>query len=254
MRISVITPSTGSPLLKQAVESVLRQEYDDIEYYIFIDGKEREEATFKVLDEIQLPKTNLHTITLPFPTGIDRFNGHRIFGSSAYLARGDLIAFLDEDNWYDSNHFSTLVKTMIDYRLDWTYSLRKIMSPDGEFLTNDDCESLGIWKACIGDFRHVDTSCYLLKRADAISISPIWYKQFRDDSTHTPDAIICNKLVDFQTTFGTNGLHSVNYRLGGSSVSVRLEFFEKGREIMRQRYPHGFPWYKGPATSRDYIS
>ncbi len=254
MRISVITPTTGSPLLKTAVEGILRQDYPDIEYYIFIDGKEREAATYDVLNQVSLPKGNVHTITLPHPTGLEGFNGHRVFGASPYLARGEFIAFLDEDNWHDPNHFSSLINLITTHNLDWAYSLRRIVDHHGHFLINDDCESLGVWKACIGDFRHVDTSCYLLKRSDAVSISPIWYKQFRDNSTHTPDAIICNKLFDWNTSFGTPGLYSTNYRVGETSASVRLEFFEKGNQVMRERYPDGLPWTKGPSLSKDALS
>ena len=39
-------------------------------------------------------------IELPYPTGLDGFQGHRIYGGAPYLARGDLICFLDEDNWW----------------------------------------------------------------------------------------------------------------------------------------------------------
>jgi hypothetical protein len=177
-----------------------------------------------------------------------------VFGASAYLARGELIAFLDEDNWHDPNHFSSLVKLMTEHNLDWAYSLRKIVDHHGHFLINDDCENLGIWKACIGDFRHVDTNCYLLRRSDAISLSPIWYKQFRDDSTHTPDAIICNKLVDWNTSFGTPGLYSTNYRVGETAASVKLDFFANGNRVMLERYPEGLPWKSGPALSRDILA
>jgi glycosyltransferase involved in cell wall biosynthesis len=253
MKISVITPTTGSPLLTQAVRSVLSQDFSDIEYYLFIDGKEREASTLTLLEDLGPRDPRLHTITLPHPTGLDGFNGHRIFGASSYLARHEFIAFLDEDNWWDPHHLSSLMRLIIEHNLDWAYALRKIVDTDGAFITNDECESLGIWKACIGDFRHVDTSCYLLKRMDALSLSPIWYKQFRGGSTPTPDAIICNKLVDYNTSFGTPGLYSVNYRLGGSERSVRKDFFMQGNEAMRQRYPQGFPWAAGPALSRDHI-
>ena len=253
MKISVITPTTGSPLLTQAVRSVLSQDFSDIEYYLFIDGKEREDSTLRLLEGLGPRDPRLHTITLPHPTGLDGFNGHRIFGASSYLARHEFIAFLDEDNWWDPHHLSSLMRLIIEHNLDWAYALRKIVDTDGAFITNDECESLGIWKACIGDFRHVDTSCYLLKRMDALSLSPIWYKQFRGGSTPTPDAIICNKLVDYNTSFGTPGLYSVNYRLGGSERSVRKDFFTQGNEAMRQRYPQGFPWAAGPALSRDHI-
>jgi glycosyltransferase involved in cell wall biosynthesis len=254
MTISIVTPTTGAPELKQAVQSVLSQEYADIEYYVVIDGKEREAKTLALLEELGPRDPRLHTVTLPYPTGLDGFNGHRIFGAAAYLTRGELIAFLDEDNWWDPNHLLSLLQLMVSHNLDWAYSMRKIVDSDGTFLLNDDCENLGIWKACIGDFRHVDTSCYLLKRADAVSLSPIWYKQFRDPSSHTPDAILCNKLVDFKTSFGTPGLYSLNYRLGGTEKSVRLDFFQQGNKIMRDRYPNGLPWTRGPAFSRDHIT
>lgn len=253
MTISIVTPTTGSPLLKQAVQSVLSQEHSEFEYYIFIDGKEREARTLALLEELGPRDPRVHTVTLPHPTGIDGFNGHRIFGASAYLTRGDYIAFLDEDNWWDANHLSSLLQLLLLHNLDWTYAMRKIVDTDGTFIMNDNCENLGIWKACIGDFRHVDTSCYLLKRADAISLSPIWYKQFRDPSTHTPDAILCNKLVEYQTTFGTPGLYSLNYRLGGTDRSVQLEFFKEGNKLMQERFPDGLPWTKGPSFSRDHI-
>lgn len=254
MTISIVTPTTGAPELKQAVQSVLSQDHSDIEYYVFIDGKEREAKALSLLEELGPRDPRLHTITLPHPTGLDGFNGHRIFGASSYLTRGDYIAFLDEDNWWDSNHLSSLYQLLVNHKLDWAYAMRKIVDSDGTFIVNDDCENLGIWKACIGDFRHVDTSCYLLKRADALSLSPIWYKQFRDPSTHTPDAILCNKLVDYKTSFGTPGLYSLNYRIGGTDRSVRVDFFQAGNKIMRERYPTGLPWTKGPSFSRDHIT
>ena len=253
MTISIITPTTGSSVLKKAVQSVLSQEYSDIEYYIFIDGKEREARTLALLEELGPRDPRLHTITLPHATGIDGFNGHRIFGASPYLARRDFIAWLDEDNWWDRNHLASLLNMLIEHNLDWTYSMRKIVDQDGNFIINDDCENLGIWKACIGDFRHVDTSCYLLKRMDALALSPIWYKQFRDASTHTPDAIICNKLIEYNTKFGTPGLYSTNYLLGGTERSVREDFFKQGNALMRERYPDGLPWTKGASLSRDHI-
>ena len=127
MTISVVTPTTGAPVLKRAVQGVLAQEHADLEYYIFIDGKEREASTLALLDELGPRDPRLHTITLPHPTGIDGFNGHRIFGAAAYLARRDFIAFLDEDNWWDTNHLSSLYQLLHAHGLDWTYSMRKIV-------------------------------------------------------------------------------------------------------------------------------
>lgn len=254
MLVTVIIPTTGNPLLKQAIESVQNQEYNDIECFIVVDGKEREKATRDILSTIKINKPQTHLLTLPYATGHDGFNGHKIYGGVPYLVRGESIAFLDEDNWLDANHIASLVKLKKDHNLEWTYSMRKIVDQQGNFLLNDDCESLGIWKACKGDFHHVDTSCYLLSRGAAILFSYVWYRKFRDPRTHTPDAILCNKLVEFNNNFGGTGLYSVNYRLSNNPASVKADFFLEGNEIMKKRYPEGLPWKNGAKLASEVIT
>ena len=40
----------------------------------------------------------------------DGFNGHRIYGASVFLGKGEFYCFLDEDNWGDANHIDSLLQ------------------------------------------------------------------------------------------------------------------------------------------------
>jgi glycosyltransferase involved in cell wall biosynthesis len=133
--VTVITPTTGAPYLRQAIESVKNQTYDKIQHLVVFDGQPKGRVIAKENPHIDI-------IDLPYPTGTDRFNGHRIYGASVYLAKGDLVCFLDEDNYYDYTHIESLVD-VIQRGNDWAYSLRKIVDKDGNHVCLDDCESLG---------------------------------------------------------------------------------------------------------------
>ena len=91
----LITPTTGNPLLEAALESVARQTYQPIQHLVIIDGSERSPAARRLIST-----RSIDGIELLYPTGLDGFQGHRIYGGAPYLARGDLICFLDEDNWW----------------------------------------------------------------------------------------------------------------------------------------------------------
>jgi glycosyltransferase involved in cell wall biosynthesis len=233
--------------MHQAIQSVQDQDYENVEHLIVIDGKEREEKARKVLDQIEIKKKT-HILCLPNATGKNRFNGHRIYAMASYITNGDYIAFLDQDNWLDTHHFSSLIDLIYEQKADWAYSLRKIMSEQGEYITNDDCESLGKWRAFTNNYHHVDTSCYLINRLIAIQYSPIWYRKFREEGVASPDIALCNKLIESGCKCNTTGFYTTNYRLGSNSLSVKREFFEQGNEIMKKRYPDGFPWRNNSET------
>lgn len=248
MLVSVITPTTGNPLLKKALQSVQDQDYDNIKHLIVIDGKEREEKAQNILSEMQLIKPT-HIMSLPYPTGKNRYNGHRIYGSSCYIANGDYLIFLDEDNWFEPFHVSSLVESILQDQLDWAYALRNIVDEQGQFIAHDDCESLGKWPAYNEQYHHVDTSCYCLKKEIAVFLSPIWYRKFREPGLMSPDMALCNILVQDFPNCDTTGLYSVNYRIGATELSVKPEFFLYGNSLMAAKYPDGFPWRKASSIS-----
>ena len=102
--VTVVTPTTGNSCVLRAIESVAVQSYKPIQHLIVIDNPE---APAEIKTAIRQFKVDM--IELPYATGKDRFNGHRIYGASAFLGKGDFFCFLDEDNWYDTDHVASLV-------------------------------------------------------------------------------------------------------------------------------------------------
>lgn len=232
--VTVVTPTTGAPYLRQAIESVKNQTYENVQHLVFVDGQPKGRVICSEYPHIDV-------IDLPYPVGTDRFNGHRMYGASAFLAKGEYICYLDEDNWLEPTHIESLMKIM-ETGVNWAYSLRKIVDTNGEYVCNDDCESLGLWESCIGD-QFVDVGCYLFPKQLALQLSPIWYRKAREPGVPEVDRMLMHVLKS-QTTYGTNSDYTLNYRTGNTQLSVQKEFFLNGNEFMKQKYNGEYPWRK----------
>jgi glycosyltransferase involved in cell wall biosynthesis len=236
--VTIITPTTGSDFLRDVIQSIDKQTYKNIQHLVVIDGIEREEKSKKILDGY-----DCDLVTLPYATGKDQYNGHRIYGAMTYIARGDLICFLDEDNWYEENHIESLVG-VINAGNQWAYSLRKIVSQDGQYICNDDCESLGKWKSVLDD-NFIDVNCFMVPRGPALGFSPFWYRRARHPQEQPEvDRILSPFMMQNLKTFDTNGEYTINYRVASRSDSVQDVFFLKGNEVMKERMNGEYPWRK----------
>jgi len=240
--VTIITPTTGSEQLADAVRSVENQTYENIQYLVVIDGKEREEKTRQVLDSLSCTRYSL--ITLPQVTGYEQYNGHRIYGAMTYIAEGEYLCFLDQDNWYEPNHVETLVETVSNKV--WAYSLRKIVDQSGNYICNDDCESLGKWKSVLND-NFVDVGCFLLPKLLALRFSPGWYRRARHPQEQPEvdrllSQLLLNQIPKEQSD--TNGLYTLNYRVASRSDSVQAAFFQNGNERMNKIMNGEYPWRK----------
>ncbi len=234
--VTVVTPTTGSPFLRQAIASVQAQSYSPIQHLVFVDGPR--EGASAILAEFP----HVDVVQLPYATGTQQYLGHRIYGASAYLARGQLITFLDDDNWMDTDHIASLA-AVIARGNDWAYSLRKIYDQDQRFICDDNCESLGRWHSCLdpNDFL-VDTSCYMMKKRVALAVSPLWHRRARQPGRPSADRTICTSLLKMAFRFDTTGMHSLNYRAGNRSDSVETDFFLDGNRKMRETHGDALPW------------
>ncbi len=141
MKVAVVTPTIGSEHLTQCVESVQNQTYENLTHYIFLDGEEHFDKIYpQALDKT---KRQIKSIWLQENVGKGWY-GHRVYAACSFLVNADVICYLDEDNWFDPCHVEKMVKK-IEEGNQWVYSLRKIYSKDGEYLCEDNCESLGKW-------------------------------------------------------------------------------------------------------------
>ena len=234
--VTVITPTTGASYLKQALESVKSQTYENVQHLVVVDGN-HPKAHVMLQD---YPEVDV--IELPYPTGIDRYNGHRIYGASTYLAKGEYLCFLDEDNWLEPDHVESMMK-VIEAGNQWAFSLRKITDKDGNYVCNDDCESLGKWPSCLNDY-FVDVGCYFFPKELALQLTPIWHRKAREPGVPEVDRMLIHVLRQNNLTCDTNGLYTLNYRTGNTERSVQKEFFLHHNELMKQKYNGKLPWQK----------
>jgi len=236
MNVTVITPTTGTSYLRKTLDSVREQTYKNVQHLVVVDGN-HPKATVILQDY-----PNVDVIKLPYATGTERYNGHRIYGAATYLAKGDYVCFLDEDNWLDPNHVESLIK-VIQSGNQWAFSLRKIIDKDGNYVCNDDCESLGKWQSCLNDY-FVDVGCYFFPKPLALQLTPIWYRKAREPGVPEVDRMLIHVLRENNLTCDTNYMYTLNYRTGNTERSVQKEFFLHNNEIMKPKYNGKLPWKK----------
>jgi len=247
LRVSVITPTTGNKFLRENIESVRTQTYSNKEHIVVVDGYERWEEADPLLKDVEFPckSGNEHVCVLPYPTGKDRYNGHRVYGAATYFADGNYHIWLDDDNALEPNHIESLVKLTMEKDLHWAFSLRKIIDKDSNILCEDNCESLGKWPSVLHEQDYfVDVNCYFVHKAVAVQISPIWYRKFREPGQPEIDRVIASVLMSSQNNlkFDTTGEYTVKYRVGNTGLSVQHEFFERGNKTMLAKYKGKLPW------------
>jgi glycosyltransferase involved in cell wall biosynthesis len=236
--VTVITPTTGNRQLYDVLKSVYRQTYSNIEHIVVVDGPQYSKVVNGMIEGSQSL-----LLQLPYNTGHSQYNGHRIYGAMSYIANGDYLCFLDQDNWYEDNHIESLVD-VIQQGNDWAYSLRKIVSQEGEYICNDDCESLGKWDSVIND-KFIDVNCFMIPKMAAVHFSPYWYRRARHPQEQPEvDRILSPFMMQNLPKFDTTGQYSVNYRVASRSDSVQDSFFIKGNEVMKQKMNGEYPWRK----------
>jgi glycosyltransferase involved in cell wall biosynthesis len=236
-RILVITPTTGTKYLHKCIDSVQKQNILGVIHLIVIDGPEHAENVHAILEPFR-NKMPLHTMVLPFNAGAHAWLGHRIYASLAMLLDYDFIAYLDEDNFYDPDHLELMHKLVVKDKLDWTFSLRKIIDTDGNFLTVDNCESLGNMSHSVlrwDDFL-VDTSCYFLTPKVAQAMAPYWMHRARTGGIEA-DRSVCRFLLNHDS-FKGKGVpkHTLNYTVAQRADSVKGDFFVKGNAVFNNDF------------------
>jgi glycosyltransferase involved in cell wall biosynthesis len=230
MKVAVVTPTIGSSTLAKCVESVQKQNHQDLTHYIFFDGKEHEKHIWYQLEGT----TKVKTVRLEENIGKGWY-GHRVYAACSFLVNADVICYLDEDNWFEPCHVEKLVRK-IEEGYDWAYSLRKICDKNGDYICEDNCESLGKWPVYFNDsVFHIDTSSFAVKRDVAVAIGHAWYGQWGADRQ------FFGALKQYYSNFACTNAHTLCYRLDGNPNSVTKEFFEQGNAIQQQKY-NEFPW------------
>ena len=236
--VVVITPTIGSKKLQDAALSVQNQTYSNLKHLIVVDGTE---YFNNAVENIPFGKdSDIQILPLPYNTGANGFYGHRIYAGIPHLLNADYIFFLDEDNWYEPDHVSSLVE-VLDRGNDFAYSFRKIFNPDKSYVADDNCEALGEWPIY---FTHndpqylIDTSSFAFKREFLEKTCHLWHSGWGGDRRYFYSVLPMNP------NFDTNHKHTLCYRLDGNPGSVGADFFIKGNAEQLKHYNGELPWLK----------
>lgn len=235
MKVAIVTPTIGSEDLRKCLFSVQEQTYDNLTHYVFLDGREHYDKIHPMLYDAAGKRT-IKTVQLEENVGKGWY-GHRVYAACSFIVNADVIVYLDQDNWIESNHVESLVNLIKEKNLSWAYSLRKIYDKNEEFICEDNCESLGKWSTWFNDkVHHIDTSCFAVRTEIAVQVGHSWYGKWGADRTffHT--------IAKYFNNFDCTKEHTMCYRLEGNQGSVQKEFFLEGNSKMSQIYSNNFPW------------
>jgi glycosyltransferase involved in cell wall biosynthesis len=125
-QISIVTPTYHRPeLLRRAIESVRQQTDSDFEQFIVRDGCTQAtpcalcRETDALGAEIAAMDSRIHYEALPEHKGwYGYFSRNRALEQST----APLIAYLDDDNWWQPNHLETLRSTLTGGNFGFVYS------------------------------------------------------------------------------------------------------------------------------------
>jgi len=229
LSVAVVTSTRGRKLIREAAYSVDAQSYP-AHHYIFAHGKDCWDAVEESTDG--LPVT---VVQLPVANGKNGYGMAPVFAAAPYLIEEDVIFYLDDDNWYEPGHIEEIVSMIEEHDLGWAYSLRRIVDAEGNFICDDNCESLGMHP---NSHNHllVDNSCYAVRADVARQHSHAWYVPVVSDRS------FMRALCQAKIACGTTGKHSVNYRLSVDGTGgMTKEKFLGNNEYMRNKMPD-FPW------------
>jgi glycosyltransferase involved in cell wall biosynthesis len=154
-----------------------------------------------------------------------------VFALAPFAITEDVICYLDDDNWYEPDHIESLVEMIEKHDLGWAYSYRKIVDNEGNFICEDNCESLGMQLNSANHYL-VDNSCYAVRTNVARRHSHAWYIPVVSDRSFQAE------LMRAGLSVGTTGKHSVNYRLSKDGTGgMTAEKFIDNNEWMKKHRP-----------------
>jgi glycosyltransferase involved in cell wall biosynthesis len=170
-------------------------------------------------------------VHLPRANGGGGYGMAPVFALAPFAITEDVICYLDDDNWYEPDHIESLVEMIEKHDLGWAYSYRKIVDNEGNFICEDNCESLGMQLNSANHYL-VDNSCYAVRTNVARRHSHAWYVPVVSDRSFQAE------LMRAGLSVGTTGKHSVNYRLSKDGTGgMTAEKFIDNNEWMKKYRP-----------------
>lgn len=231
-KVAVITATRGGRRLLDSLNAVQRSTLPNVEHWVVSDGADCEPAVDALCETVAWGAVPVVRVRLPKRTGADGWNGHRVYGSVPWLVDATHVAFLDDDNSPDPDHYARLMRALVKTPgARWAHSLRRVVDDAGSAV-DDLCESLGgISHTVIGQGDYlIDTSCYLMEKDLAVQLCTTWASPFRGD--WEADRELCKGLLS-TAPHAVVRAPTLTYRAGSTDKSVGVDFFRDGNGRMR---------------------
>ena len=239
--ITIITPTIGRPVFRETLESINQQTVlrkTQIHHYIVVDNAPDNLAKTEQVINLVEPHVNLKRfiIPLPFQSGADKYNGHKIYASIPQLVETTYTAFLDDDNILQPNHFE-VCRTMLKKKdLDWCFTLRTCFddAPDHPEIP-DYSESLGHISHHLSnpDYYLIDTNLYFMKTEVVKQTCHVWNRRLNYDLNDS-DKVFARVLMANFPKYDCTRQYTVRYRLNWG----QYEFFQKSNAMTDTVYKH----------------
>ncbi len=186
---AVVIPTVGRQTLARAVRSVFEQRFSGtIQILIGVDVWRGEAGMLTALLEEAPSNCGVWVFDLGYSTA-SRHGGFTPAGTGgalrtilSYAAHSRLVAYLDDDNWWDADHLSSLTRAILGH--DWAFSLRWFVDAEtSKPLCVDRWESVGpgagAFQKRFGGF--VDPSCLMLDKVSCEGALPSWCRPLKGD-------------------------------------------------------------------------
>lgn len=232
--IAVVSSTIGRPELERAILSVQNQIYP-CKHYVFVDGEQH----FDKVKALQEKYPDVIFTFLPMNTGANGWTNSYINAIAPFLIKEDIICYLDDDNWYDTNHTQSIINAFNDYEhIDVAYNLRRLFTEESEYLCDDNNESLGLFyhnkisyelefnqiKNTVYTILHrgtlVDTNCLAMTRETARELAQYWTHSKQNDS------YVWKQALEHKKRIYSTGQRTVNYLINTKSFNILPEVHE----------------------------
>lgn len=201
--VAIVLPTTLEKSIFRAARSVYRQDFNKrIQLLIGIDAIGKDRLLIESLKAECPSHIHLTIIDLGYSTSTRHGGFYSVAKSGAmrtilsYLAHSRLIAYLEEDSWFETDHISTLYQAI--QGADFAYSMRNARDPlIHRVIEPDRTYSIGKvrhWISGILSESYIAASCLMIDTMRCIDVLPLWSEAFFEGAGE--ERIVSGWLMD----------------------------------------------------------
>ena len=241
--VNFFIPSLGEISIVKTIESIQKQNYPNCKTTVGTDNDEGHEKINDILKQLK-PKNVLH---YRFPEKVTKGRPELLVASAMYSIKYDYWQSVGCGDWFEPWHASLVLKTYIEKKPDWVFTLRNIWDKNGNFICRDIFESIGfheVWNN--PGYIFVDGQSYCIPRRMAYDVANS-LPMSRELDERTDKYIFDIFRTKYPNYVCTND-YTLNFKLNRGTdkqLEYAKQWYLAGHKHMSEQYPDGnYPWIK----------